>query len=391
MAITDKRAVLMLGAGVSAPFNVPLGGQMIDAIRRQILRERPDLPSGQKKGMSHVVGQAFHSHVDFLQYPIHATMGLQKENISGNSFIPGKFDASMRKVEDLFHRLDGQTSETIDDFIVQNESLADVAKIAVAAVLFLRTYCLDHHGRSLTPKPLDRRFCGHLFEASEAQKRPELDQRNWIHHLINIIRNHRRLRPDDTHKVEIITFNYDTILEYVLDQQFANTDAEHGNWRDHIRILHVHGACGLIENFEHNLPLPRKPPCDLVREWAAGIHVVNDSSPPSDAVQADRKTAAALIHDATRIHCVGFSFAESNVRLLELDRKRGGVLNYCNYDANVGVKMSAEKCGTKPPSSSELESDARKKLKVEENANSDRRPMEVADWFKIGYAGALPG
>lgn len=386
MAITDTRAVLILGAGVSAPFNVPLGGQMIDAVRRQILEERPDLRStAERKGMSFAVGKAFSSAPDFWKYPIHASVGLVSENISGNSFIPDRFEASMRKIEDLVSRLDGQTSETIDDFIVQNESLAQVAKIAVAAILFCRSYCLDEHGRSLIPRPLHRRFCGHLFDQHDLLKRPELDQRNWIHHLINIVRNHRRLRPDDKHKVEIISFNYDTILEHVLDAQFTNTDAQHGNWRDFIRVLHIHGACGPIN------VIRGERPDEIVREWAAGIHVVNDKSTPSEQVLRDRKTAEALIYSATQIHCAGFSFADSNVELLGLDKKRGGTMNFCNYDANVGVKMSAEKCGAKARSKAELDIDGRSRLKVTENANSDRRPLEVADWFKIGYAGPLPG
>ncbi|RYZ10400.1 MAG: hypothetical protein EON61_11900 [Alphaproteobacteria bacterium] len=385
MALTDEKAVLILGAGVSAPFNVPLGGQMIDAIREQIRFERPSLGSGKSRGdMGNLVGQAHSSHKVFMSIPIHATVGLQPHNIDGDRFNEN-FNGAIRELENLAARLDGQTSETIDDFIVQNDSLSHLAKMAVAAIIFSRCYELDAFGHQVVPKSLDRRYLGHLFPADVLEERPTCNQRNWVHHLINIVRNHRRIHPSDGHKIQIVTFNYDTILEYVLDQQFANTDFEHGNWRKWIDIRHMHGACGPIE------VIRGRPLNEIVREWASGIHVVNDKSDPPKEICDERESARQSIFRATQIHCAGFSFADSNVELLGLHTKRGGSMNYCNYDANVGVKMSAEKCGIGKRSSAAIESDVRPKLRVIENSNVDRRPLEVADWFKIGFAGALPG
>lgn len=383
MAITDPKSVLLLGAGVSAPFNLPLGGQFIDEIYAQLTAERRSLGVEEHRKPSDIgasLVSAANDNSQFLKFPIHTAVGLAQDK--DGQLSRADVDREMARLHELRNLLDGQTSETIDDFIVQNPSLADIAKIAVATLLFMRCYQLTRF-RQFVPKPLDSRKCGGLFEDDKLLKNPGLDQRNWIHHLINIIRNSRNAECGFEGRIKIITFNYDMILERVLTQQFANSQKQHGEWKQFIDIYHVHGRCGPIDDITER-------PDVVIRRWAEGIHVVNDAS-VTESVDRARNAARELVDLATQIHCVGFAFGDANRALLGLNTKRGGVLNYCNYDGNVGVKMSAEKCGAAPRTEAELAIDARSKLKVIENSNSDRRPMEVADWFKIGYAGPLPG
>jgi hypothetical protein len=382
MAITDQNAVLIIGAGVSAPFNVPLGGQLIDEIRDQLTREREALDIQGKRRPHNLLEAAVaaaNNYDLFLRYPIHTTLAMKHEK--SDMLHIADVEPDMFRLHDLRMLLDGQTSETIDDFIVQNPAMAETSKTAIATVLFLRCFRLNKE-KQFVPRPLDRRRAGHLFPNADFVAQPNLNQRNWIHHLINIIRNSRNPQCGFDGRIKIITFNYDMILEYVLDQQFANTERQHGDWRQFIDIHHVHGSCGPIERPQERVDF-------VIRRWGEGIHVVNDQT-ISEPVQRARIDAWNLVANARKIHCVGFAFGDANRALLGLDAKRGGTLNYCNYDANVGVKMSADKCGCAPRSQTEQAIDARPKLEVIENANSDRRPMEVADWFRIGYAGPLP-
>ena len=374
MSITNDDSVLLVGAGASASFNIPLGGEMLSEIAKQLTIESQYLgakAAGPIRDLGSV-GQSFHDATKFEKIPIHASILLRPGVLRDRSFIPYVIDQELSKLAEFGVRLEGQTSESIDDFIVQNPSFSEFAKISTAAVIFQRLYEFRVTDRSWVLRPLDNRDTKGMFEDQDDHR----SDRNWIHHLINIVRNQVQNRNalSEISKVKLITFNYDTIIERVLRAQFNNTEYEYGDFADFFELLHVHGAIGDLDS---SLTGSQHA---LIRSWASGIHVVRETDVPSDVLDA-RERARQLLGAAAHVYSVGFSFARANLNLLGLSaaRRKPLLISYCNYNRSVGLRMNAEVLRT-----------IGGKIELNENSNDDDRPLSAADWFGTGYAGELP-
>ena len=284
-------------------------------------------------------------------------------------------DASLSDLKTLEGLLDGQTSETIDDFIVENPSYALHSKIGIASAFMKR--CYDNDDRKLSVRTFQNRYCS-------TDRNPS--NRNWIHLLINIVRQGiREHEVSAENKIKIITFNYDSILEYVLENQFSNTERRTAHYSNYIDIIHVHGQCGDLT--DTNLP------AKTCLEWAQGIHVVNEPDVPEN-VQEAREKAAALVKHAEELYFCGFSFAGPNCRLLgldsELSARSNRMISICNYDGNVGISKTVRKYEERYPKGSAVNK-ARCKTGIDEIAGTRSEPVGVSDWLKIGALGELPG
>ena len=62
-------------------------------------------------------------------------------------------------------------------------------------------------------------------------------------------------------KINIVTFNYDTILARAV-VQFSNSQMMQGkDYRDYVEIVHMHGECGELNE---PVPSPQKTLCCMV-------------------------------------------------------------------------------------------------------------------------------
>lgn len=369
MSITDPNSVLILGAGVSHPFGIPLGGELIDTIAAELKRENDSLfNAGDPYSTRTKVIEAVRYNASFKRYMIHAAVASQY--VDGQAFDTDGFNKDLAKLRQLRELLTNQTSETIDDFIVENPTYSALAKIGIAAAVFSR--CFDIDDRVFKPKPFEGRLSG-----------PQRT-RNWIHLLINIIRHGiRNGEVTEANKVQIITFNYDTLLEYVLERQFENTESRMGHFSRYVEINHVHGGFDLLE-------AGGSEPARTVLSWANKIHVVNQAD-MSDEVNVARTRAQDQIRRAANIYAVGFSFAGPNCRRIGLDKigdprlPDGPVsrrIHFCNYDGNAGLKSAVEKFELHGISA---------QVTINEAAGTVDRPLGVVDWIKSGHLGELPG
>lgn len=368
MAITDSGSVLILGAGVSAPFGLSLGGDMISEVSKAI-RKEIDTLNGISNGGGSSVWQILSSAVyitsEFNKFPIHCTIAKPHFVDSYARKNPEVLLKKLVQLESLEKLLDDQTSETIDDFIVENPSYANLTKICIAS-LFVQS-CYDFEAEEANVKP----FSNRRFPPNSANA-----DRNWVHLLINIVRQGIRSGSVSAdNKVTIVTFNYDKILEYILEKQFSNTEASYGHYSEYVEIIHVHGQCGDLQNALSNRVAA------VCRNWAKGIHVVNEENVPDNIVH-NRNLAQIVIGSANEIYCCGFSFSGPNCRLLGLDVLSGNagqvLISYCNYDGNVGISKTVKK----------LENLI---VTVEESAGSIDRCLGVSDWLMQGHLGELPG
>lgn len=182
------------------------------------------------------------------------------------------------------------------------------------------------------------------------------------------------------HKIRIITFNYDTILEYVLERQFSNTEIDYGDFTNHFEIVHPHGKFRPLE------PKLLRKPHDEVSDWANSI-IVARGPIDDDIVIKERSRARDLVTQCQNLHCAGFAFAGANLKLLGLDTKirnaHGLAINFCNYNGNVALEKSVSKLDNS-------RSGVMNAIRVTSDNPPTGRTLSVSDWFASGYAGELP-
>jgi len=77
MTITDTESVLVLGAGVSAPFGLSMGGDIISKLSADIKKELNALHDGEDIPgwrLERKIRDAANSSHGFSKFPIHGTM-----------------------------------------------------------------------------------------------------------------------------------------------------------------------------------------------------------------------------------------------------------------------------------------------------------------------------
>lgn len=383
MSITDEGSVLILGAGASEPFGLPLGARLIDLIADQIRAERRDLTrqndfDGRTIEYNRIWGWA-NSASSWYEHPLHPSVYFANWRAPSDRHSPDAAALAVRELESLLQLLQGQTAETIDAFIAENPTAAKNTKIAVASILLKSCYKPDANDRNvLRCKPFDGRELqvAHRNAGSPPEDRKwKSTERNWAHLLINLVRHAitedaKNSPPKFKHKIRVITFNYDPVLEYILQEQFSNREMPLPHYSEYLDIVHVHGK------FD-DLKKEVRDPGQVALDWAQKISVVNDEDTTSE-VSSAREIAKRWIRESRTVYCVGFAFSGPNCRLLGLpfdtavDRK----LVYCNWDGNVGIDASVERY---------CYQFARSKY-----SGDWQRPKGVIDFIQAGYLGEPP-
>jgi len=365
MSIIERNSVLIIGAGVSKPFGIPLGGEMMDKIQEGLAADqraiRGNGTESPPRDLRGYVVNSFSSLRGFWSAPYWGSVLSRNASSETREVDREGLNRDIRMLMELENLLSNQTSETIDDFIVENPSYSDILKSCIGVEIAKSTYRYNSDRRIVEPLPLDQRN----LSSSNGEK-----TRNWIHLLINLVRQGLRVGAMvDGRKVRIVSFNYDGILEGVLEEQFQNTEKKYAHYSNFIDIVHPHGVCG---------ELNRKQ-IDSARElydWSQQISVVNEALEDyGDIVQA-RNTASDWVADSAFIYAVGFAFAGPNCNMLGLRKKveyPTKTLHYCNFAGSAGVKLAADRCtgirDTHP------------------TVGSWANPISVEDWFYSGVLG----
>lgn len=385
MSIIDSDSILIVGAGCSSQFGLPMGGQLLNMLHdqlqqaQQIIRDKNFSNGGVNYYALQVSG--------FMKAPVFAAL-LKRYCFDGHVFLAANFQNLLDRMVELEKRLSGQTSETIDDFLVENREFREEVKIGIAAVLLRSMYQQQGNQNWAIIRDLEARS----FQIKSSGAPTFIIERNWIHYLINLVRQGvKRGAVSRENKVKIISFNYDGILEFVLAEQFSNTGGGYPHFSEFFEIVHPHGFMGKPPKKVQNC-------ADLALEWASEIYVVqegeDDDPIVNDAVVYARQVAANWVANAGKIYSVGFAFAYTNCELLGLNTNKifgSGVnplkrLVYCNYDGNVGLRNSVNLIF------GALTERERKQLLMEAHGEREEGALKISatDFLRSGYLGQLP-
>ncbi len=305
--------VIILGAGTSVDFGLPLGNEifhiLIDDCRHLLGAAKTEGGAQFVSTLSDPRHYAAHS-VGHLVY--HTAMSKLEGNDGTRPTLRMPIiDGLLNSIEDLQKALSRTTAETIDEFLTLHPSKADLALKLMASAMFKRLY--ESTGRAYARKEFYSRLTPN-------------GQRNWIHLFINVFRTNflRGKRPRD--RVRIISFNYDPILRLALDELFSSIEQPIGPWDEHFDLHQVYGE------FDPTPPIVEDV-YGTLSAWAQNIATVGLARTgfPRNAIH----NVASAISNATTAYAAGFAFARDNCEHIGLhQRDKSKLIRFVNFDNN---------------------------------------------------------
>ncbi|MCE2510330.1 MAG: hypothetical protein J4G10_05065 [Alphaproteobacteria bacterium] len=314
----DRKTVIVLGAGASAPFGFPLGAQLrvnliagIGQLKNRLTNEEFMLqPVG-----AHNVDIFWNDPFGALASYIKGSLGQPHlpENISQDSFMHQLYD---------FHKyIKRQTQDTLDQFIRENPSYNFIGKVLLSQQVMVGMYEKDEDC-----------LCLKSFAEGKINGR-----RIWYQQLINLIRRGAQNTEELlNNKLDIVTFNYDHSLERALDTSLGDTEIHQGaDYREVVNIFHVNGS-------PSELPKTVSDVGKFILECAKDFHLVEEKA--ASHVHAARERSQRAVFDAERSYVMGFDFDPSNVSAIGLQKtpQKEGV--FClNFNGHLGLRQRIER------------------------------------------------
>lgn len=301
----SKNTTFILGAGASADFGFPTGGELINNLT-DILYFRGNL-SLRAEGDEYLLHyfRKKRDHTNRYLQASHAIRDALPHNLSIDNFLKDRND-------DLFD---------------------EIAKLAVTRI---------------------------IKEAEKILFTNFKDEFKWIRDLITIIKD--GYSKEDVkkifEKVKIITFNYDRSFEFLLSHAVANaytiTIKEALEIVHTINIVHPYGSLGKISE-EIEFSKSRKMiddhfNKDKLPEISGGLKTFSETL--ADGIQNQIQNA---IEYADRLIFLGFGFHKSNLDLLNLDNnlsnKRYEIFYTVYKETNDSIKIIEDRLKQKFPRS----------------------------------------
>jgi hypothetical protein len=153
-------------------------------------------------------------------------------------------------------------------------------------------------------------------------------EKTWLSVLGNYLKRHDQLKTNPReHVLQIITFNYDRILEYYLIQRFGQHAIEFINKNVH----HVYGRIGNLahSSVQLNSKYPDEPLVTMghinddftsIANWVKNIKLINERNDTSDIKK--------IIEGSNKIIAMGYGFDPVNNSRLGLDKFKTSGTNF---------------------------------------------------------------
>ncbi len=303
-----KDTAIILGAGSSIPFGLPSGEQLAEKIQSSLSAIRRDASSGVRD----LRGGALNS---FISKP-HQYMYSNLPNE-----VRARPDWRGEHLLDFERTLQNSPQTTIDRFLFENERFRYLGKIFITTALIATAYKIDSIRNVLSLNRFN-----------------DIQATDWAQPFLTRIREGASDADalEGRSRVQIVTFNYDTVLEHIIKTHLCNTERHQGG--DHEKICpihHVHGKILMPPEIQVSELIPhildQSTRFNLIHEEPAEDREFLDFS----ATELDRATSC--ISNADEIFALGFAFDEFNTEVIDFNGRYAGDSVYAlNFDGNLG-------------------------------------------------------
>jgi hypothetical protein len=287
----DGRTVLILGAGTSADFGLPLGDGLWSRVRdgadayqeaaRQLSKKHP---SGTQEALFGVLRE-----------------NARRDDPKGFAFLCSLDGCvldgqplSVRRFQELI--MANNVHGSVDDFVKDNVSVSGPISALVAGSLFEAMY--ENKGGGLWKRRDD------LFASEFTHPQTREPAQNWIRRFVGFCR--AKLATGWYGRLTVISFNYDRLFETIAREVWDKSEVKYRSFDECIEVIYPYGVFARLD-----VEIPD-----------SNEFLTNQRS--AFALAGTRASAAAhaarrKVQEANRIFFCGFSCAESAIALLGLE------------------------------------------------------------------------
>ena len=285
--VRTKRSIIV-GAGASFPYGLPLAGSLLNDARKRIL----DLDDRRAQ-----IGRSgFRPENDEIARNNYMNLALLKSI---------EQPLSLERVARSFR--EHLVQQNLDDFVRDHPSLTSTVSMLITIALISAMY---------------REREGMWEFRSDLKKSGWALESDWMRLFVGVVRP----MASAENKLSIISFNYDSLLERSMRMYWSGSEVGYAKVDDAVEFVYPHGRLS-------DLP-ERIPSIDQYLTAQAVQLRLGDNHD-----QKARDRAKTIINDSDRIFSVGFSFSNDNARLLGFDDpekfRRLHVQNYKNEDIRL--------------------------------------------------------
>jgi hypothetical protein len=268
------KKVIIVGAGASIPYGLPVASKLLDVSRQRVehlrfrhrkLHERPFRP--------------YQTIPQFIAM-VSGRSALDKAALTAIGG-PDELD----KLADAFkHDL---VQQNLDDFVRDHPSYTDAVSMLIAIALFEKMY-----------QERDNWWWLHDTLA-KGGKPPHED---WMRSLVGILRP----KLSKENRLAVVSFNYDGLLERSMRMYWPGSETKYAPFADCIEFVYPHGRFSDLPEHTSNV-------VGYLGQQAKNLRLGDNKD------EAARDRAQELVAEASRIYSVGFSFSPDNLKMLKLE------------------------------------------------------------------------
>lgn len=303
-----KQTTVILGAGASADFGLPLGDGLLDIAEEQLASFKSKFeeyterrPDWQWAGLRDF----------FYDDPVKKALVKTLEESRSKSVKP---------LFDLINVIQRTSAYSIDTLALENSEYLEICKTLASGILTSSIQENIHIDQTGTE---NWKFDQRKIYNSKSQ---DQTQANWIHLFTSMMRN--AYTQNRSKRYKFISFNYDKLFEMTLRRVWDVSTRKLIDIDSFVEFTYPHGLI------------------DWTVDTSGRSHFSYDSSQIEFAHNKTDKNSFDLARDfiaeTTDIISLGFSFAPENIDSLGLRLSDGlsvtqPTLIYQNYDGNQGV------------------------------------------------------
>lgn len=260
-----EKTVLILGAGASADFGFPIGSELLDLILLHLFCDKKPDNSGYQSDMVNQLLKNFTGKIK-VDEMIDFKYFLWKE-------YQDNFIYEIRNVKDKIKIL------SIDRLVNEygNQNSTNIGKLAIAYFLYGFEYASLENDK------------GYFNDCKDV----------WMYHLVKLLKTYAINEIKEN--LQIITFNYDRVLEHYL---FSQDKDLYNALKDN--ITHFYGSLGNYESPDTKYGLKND---DLNVEVLNKFQLIYDE-------RTDSKETQEKLENAKNIYFLGFGYDNTNLKKL---------------------------------------------------------------------------
>ncbi len=298
------KTVLVLGAGASADFGLPLGAQLYD----QAVSLLTDLASGWMRESRESHFWDYNRAVSFVQSEDRFKFLLDFLHIEND----GQKTISIEHVQNFLTLMDSAPVYSLDTLALEFPEHTELIRLLTSFLIsdaVRQNIEVDNRGK------VNWRFNRRLIGPGKKL------QANWIHLFCSMVRN--EIATQRASEIGVISFNYDRLFENIGKQIWTMPTRNLGNFDSIFKISYPHGKISwdVDDQLRSNFKIEKS---EIVFAHNKPEGYENDG-------------AADMVENADRLIFLGFHFSPENIATLRLDQCVQQEIVYQNFDGNRGL------------------------------------------------------